>query len=135
MRTLRRKIITPHTCSGSIFWAILILTKSITSWLDRTSQIPVNRTRRKRLHTSLYENSMGDALFQREVHWTHNCSPVVDPGEVVSGPVHQICGFFFFFRYLSAKYLQNLDCILLITMKYSKLICFEIVCILGLWCK
>ena len=78
---------------------------------------------------------MGDALFQREVHWTHNCSLVVDPGEVVSGPVHQICGFFFFFRYLSAKYLQNLDRILLITMKYSKLICFEIVCILGLWCK
>lgn len=36
---------------------------------------------------------MGDALFQSEVHWTHNCSPVADPGEGVSG---------FFFRYLSA---------------------------------
>lgn len=71
--------------------------------MDRTSQIPVNRTRRKRLHTSLYENSMGDAPFQSEVHWTHNCSLVVDPGDGVSGPVHQICGFFFFFfRYLSA---------------------------------
>ena len=45
---------------------------------------------------------MGDALIQSEVHWTHNCSPVADPGEVVSGPVHQICGVFFFFRYLSA---------------------------------
>lgn len=45
---------------------------------------------------------MGDALFQSEVHWTHNCSLVVDPREGVSGPVHQICGFFFFFRYLSA---------------------------------
>ena len=43
---------------------------------------------------------MGDALFQSEVHWTYNCSLVADPGEGVSGPVHQICGFFF--RYLSA---------------------------------
>lgn len=80
---------------------------------------------------------MGDALIQSEVHWTHNCSPVADPGEVVSGPVHQICGVFFFFfgTCLLSKYLQNLDRILLITMKYSKLISFEMVCILGLWCK
>ena len=44
---------------------------------------------------------MGDALFQSEVHGTHNCSLVVDPGDGVSGPVHQIC-WVFFFRYLSA---------------------------------
>lgn len=50
---------------------------------------------------------MGDALFQREVHWTHNCSLVVDPGEVVSGPVHQICGFFFFFSVLVCKILAK----------------------------
>jgi len=41
-----------QTCSSCICWAILVLTKSKTSWFDRTSQMPVE-TYKHSLHNAM----------------------------------------------------------------------------------